>query len=273
LTSPNTPVGTTAAAADAFFSSSDAFKRTEMQAMNEIVSLTLAPMPEDMALRRQIPINDEDFKATFPEGFTCLRVEVAGIDKYYEPDNRRVTYIPLFGHQGAALGRPKGRRSQAHIFYDAFEKAFGFRPTGADGRKRAEGLKAQWGQHLGEAEIEGETREWGWDVPKTRLPDNYKYAGEVQRVKAFAAGGGESGGGVGTAELSADEANAALVTAFKGLEATDTTSAAAKVMEIQGLPGEWYQAAAAGENVLAKAHGLGIIEAGEDGKVIAKAVA
>lgn len=268
---PNTPVGTSAEAADAFFSSGDAFKRTEMEAKNEIVSIELGPMPEDMARRRQIPLDDADFKATFPQGFTCLVVTVAGIDKFYEPDNRRVTYIPLYGHQGAALGRPKGRRSQAHIFMDAFEKCFGFRPVGADGRARAKGLKAQWGQHLGEAEIEGETREWGWDVPKTRLPDNYQYTGEVTRVKAFAAaGGGEAGGGggVGNVELSEAEANAAIATALTGLDPKGEVEAAQRIMAITGLPLEWYQAASAGENILAKAHKAGLIAAGEDGKVI-----
>ena len=196
---------------------------------------------------------------------------LAGIDNFYEPDNERHIWIPRYNiRDEEKYGNELKRGSQIHIFTEAFVEVFGFRPFGADNQKKASGLKAIWGQHLSSFTPEGGSKvEFGWDIPRTRLPDNFAYDGTVRRIAARGAGGSGSGAGVGTTELSEEEANAAIVQALTGLNVKDLDEARERIMKIQGLPGDWYTQCVSKENVIKIAGEAGIIALDEDSNIVA----
>lgn len=260
----NKPAGTSAEDAAALFgggqSGVDPFARTEFSSIRRIKSVTMKAMPEDIMQRRRVPYDTAEFKSVFPNGYICLYVVSEGVDVFYEPDNETDEFIPLFNTRDGKMGEPAGRNSHAHIYLEAFQKVFGFRPIGSDNQAKAAGLVASWGQHLGDAAIEGQKVEWAWDIPRVRLPDNYEYTGEVRRQKPRGGAAGAPGGPVGMVELGGDALRDAIVTALTGLNPMQLTEAAQKINETPGLTDEWYNTARSGESVLQKAYDAGFID-------------
>lgn len=245
----------------------DVWAREEQFTVVVIAEIDTVPMPANILDARQINYNSSDFKEAYPAGLPCLMIGLKGIsvDYAFSEDHIRRIYIPLYGTDPTNYGKKKGRRSQAHIVSQAFMDVFKVRPFGASAKEALIGRKAIFGQHLGEAKIEGSQQEWAWDVPREALPDNYKYEGEV-RVLQARDGGGSGGASVGAAQLDEDEANKLVVAALVGLDVKAKAQAADAIIDIVGLPSEWYDAATNG-NVLQLANQKGLVKA-EDGKVV-----
>lgn len=265
-----TNAGTQFAALQDELNDDKAWARTEDKQVLQLVELSVTPATEDWMTARQIPYESAAFKAAYADGFPVLNIGLKGLSVHYEfaEDGVRRFSIPLMGDRPERYGERKGRRSQSHIVSDAFVKVFGMRPFG-DNIPKLIGTIAWWGQHFGEFDDAGEQREWAWDVPREKLPADYKWPGEVTVRRARAGAGGAGTGGVGTVEVSADEATTLITNALIGLKTGDKTAASERIFEIQGLPGEWYDAATAGE-VMKKAYELGLVDAGDDDVVFAK---
>lgn len=249
---------------------SAAFARTEFTSIRRVIEVAVKPMPEDIMTLRRIPHESAEFKAMFPQGYNSLYVLTEGIDVYQEPDNKIELWVPLFGTDAGKMGQPKGRNSQAHVTIAAFQAVYGVSPIGKANQEKLTGKVANWGQHLGGATIEGQQVEWGWDVPRTRLPDTFKYEGEVRHLKPRG-GAAAAGGAVGTTELSGDDLKARLAEILTGYTPEQVADANTKVIEEAGLPDEWYAEARKPDgNVMAKAFQAGIIDVVE-GKSAPKA--
>jgi hypothetical protein len=243
---------------------SDVFARTEMFNVNQIASIDTVAAPEDFLRSRQVDTTGEEFRQTFPEGVPTLRIALKGLSVKYNFDasGEKVILIPLQDIRPGKMGERRKRGSQLHVTLEAFDNVFGLRPFGEANRAKLVGRKASWGQHLGSADIDGEKREWAWDVPRDALAADYEYDGIVKVV----GGGNTTGAGVGVTQLSEEESNAAVVAVIVGLAVEGgETEAAEKVMGIEGLASEWYTAASSGET-LKTAHSRGLIAA-KAGKV------
>lgn len=228
----------------------DPYARTERRFMAVTKVLETTYMPKHALDRAQIDTDSPEFKAAYPSGLPCLHIALEGIDVTFTgvPDNMLHLYIPVMGDRPEQYGKPKGRRSRAHITSEAFESCWKLRPYGKENQAKLIGQKAEWGQHLGDADIDGDKREWAWDIPRKSLPLSFSYEGPVREINiAPRADSGPSGAATaGVAEMSEDEAVLAVLAAVIGLEDTDAVNACARVLEIPGLPGDYNQAAVEG---------------------------
>jgi hypothetical protein len=249
----------------------DIWKREEQKTLAQIVELETVAMPAQLLEARQIDADSDEFKQAYgADGLPCLMIGLKGIDVdyAYAEDHIRRIYIPLMGDRPGKFGERKGRRSQSHIVAEAFVEVFKVRPFGTENRERIIGAKVLWGQHLGEATIDDEKREWAWDVPRRRLPDDFEYDGQVRILEARDGGNTSGASSAGTEQMSDEDAEASILGAIVGLNKDDVSGASAKVYDIAGLPSEWYSAAAQ-DTVFVLAHEKGLIGVDDDGNVIA----
>jgi hypothetical protein len=246
----------------------DPFKREEMRKILRIKKVSVDPLPNAWLERRQVDITHPDFRSAYPEGVPGLHVVAEGVSVFYEPDNTYELWVPIMGIKPEQYGRRLTRRSQIHYTTEAFKSAFGFPPFGAENQKRLEGKVAMWGQQLGSMEADGETREWGWDIPRQAYPDDYKFEGTPQVIKLRAAEGAAVAASSTVVELSDTDADAAVVAAVTGLEPTDEPTAAERVKNIPGITSKWIEQALENK-VMETAYANGLIVLDEDKKVIA----
>lgn len=248
----------------------DPYARQERKFLGETVILETTYMPKDQLERSQIDADSPEFKAAYPNGLPCLHIGVKGLDVVFTgvPDQTLHLYIPVMGDRPEQYGKAKGRRSRAHITSEAFESCWKLRPYGRENQQKLIGQKAEWGQHLGDAEIDGDKREWQWDIPRKALPISFKYEGPVREINIAPRqqDGGSGATAVGVAELSEDEAVERVLAAVLGLDDTDAMTASTRVLEIQGLPGDYNQAAVEGK-IFAFLGKKGLILS-ESGKVV-----
>lgn len=223
----------------------DVFAREERRFIGRTEKMEMAFMPEDVLERSQIDYKSDAFKAAYPHGLAALHIVVKGVDVKFTgvPDEALHLWIPLFGDRPENYGKPKGRRSKAHVISEAFEAVYKRRPYGAENHRFLTGQVAEWGQHLGEATIEGDKREWGWDIPRRALPADYKHEGPVREIPIGRRDEGGAASVAGVAEMSDDEAFEAMVAAVTGLEATERDEASTRILNIQGLPQKFTTAA------------------------------
>jgi len=250
---------------DAQFLDPKAFAREEQKDYYKLVALDTVPAPEDWMTRRNIAYESAAFKAAYPNGLPCLMLGLQGISVKFEglENNTRYVYIPMQGTDPDKYGERKGRRTQLNIVTEAFVAVYGIRPFGSENRQKLIGRVDLWGQHLGEMQADGETREWGWDVPRQKLPDGFKYEGDIRIVQARQA---ETAGGVGTPALSEQDIRTAVQGALVGLSGVEAEVASERILAIKGLPDDWYNAAMSG-SVLAFAVKQGVVMA-EDGVAV-----
>lgn len=251
--------------------SEDVFAREEQFQILKIRELAVEPMPEETMTSRQINWESPEFQAVYGPGpgamggFPSLKIGVEGVDvKFaFAADGIKRIWVPLYGDQPDKLGQRRGRRSHAHIITLAFEKVYKVRPFGVDIQNDLLGRVARWGQHLGDMELDGDTIEWAWDIPREAYAADFEYDGPVRTIQGTQDGATPA---FGAAQVSEDEGNALVVAAVIGLGVDDTAGASQKVMAVQGLPQEWYSAAA-DQSVLRLAGERELIHAGDDGKV------
>lgn len=228
----------------------DAFAREERKFIGRIKILETAFMPEEILERRQIDYASDDFKQAYPHGLMALHIAVEGISVQFTgvPDSLLHLWVPMMDDRPAKYGQPKRRRSNLHIVSEAFESVWKMRPFGAENQGKLVGQVAEWGQHLGDGEIEGDKREWAWDIPRKVLPVSFKYEGPVREINVAprAAGGGAVANTSSVVELSDDEAIAAMIAAVNGLPVEDLAECASRILSIPGLPGKWNQHALEG---------------------------
>jgi hypothetical protein len=227
------------------FAEENAFDPKEMFNINEIVSVETVAMPERMLKARNIDPDDDAFKALFPEGIPCIDIALRGLDVNYQFDDsglRHVT-VEIVNFQGENAGKPKGQNSHVHVLQESFREVYGNGLFGPENRKALIGRKARWGQHFGKAEFDGQRRTWAWDVPRSILPDDFEWTGDVRTVGRKEDSGATS---VGASELSEEAALTQIlgIAAGKPTDAGETINT--DVLKIPGLPNKYVEAAAGG---------------------------
>lgn len=249
----------------------DPFAREEFKAMFAVALIETAYLPEEELKRKQADYESPAFKAAYPNGVPALHIVLNGLDNFYEPDNQRHLWIPRYNIRDAEkYGNELKRGSQIHVFTEAWVEVFKFRPFGAENQTKAKGLKAIWGQHLSSFVPEGGAKvEFGWDVPRTRLPDDFTFEGTPRRIAARGSGGEAGGAAVGSTEMSEEEAGIAIARALVGLTPADQDEAREKVLAIAGLQAEWYTMCVSKENVIKVAGERGLIDLDADNKIVA----
>lgn len=244
------------------------FAREERREILQIAELATVAMPDDVMERQQINYKSEAFRGAYSQGYPALLIGLKGVSVSYDfaPDKILRIYVPLYGSDPDKLGQLKGRNSRAHITREAFKAVFGLTPFGRENQAKLIGRTAIWGQHLGDAVLAGQAREWAWDVPREALAPDYKYEGQVRSIQGRGAPGA-GGTTVGTPALAEPQANAKIVELLVGLSSIDAEIANKRILETPGLPDKYYTRATQG-NVLQLAHEDGLITADDDGKVI-----
>lgn len=252
------------------FQDPKAFAREERIDIFQIAELAVVAAPEDWMERRQINFKAEDFRAAFPDGLPCLLIGFKGISVSFDfaADKIRRIYIPLMDFQGEKMGRRKGRSSQIHVTNEAFTQVFKISPFGRDNQAKLIGRIARWGQHLGDSVMEGQAREWAWDIPREALPVGFVYDGPVRSVQSQGGGTQAEGSVIGTAQLDDSAAIQKVKDILHGRDGMDAAGANQAVLDTPGLPSEWYDAATGG-SVLRYAFDKGLITPGQNGTVAA----
>ncbi len=229
------------------FATDDAFEPTELFSLNEIVSVETIAMPERLLSARNIDAEDAAFKSMFPEGIPCIAVGLRGLDVQYEFDDSglRNIIVEIVNYQGERAGKPKGQNSHIHLLQEAFLEVFKHGLFGPEHRAALVGSKARWGQHFGKAELGGQRRNWAWDVPRSVLPDDFKWEGDIRTIgkKDAGASGATT---VGASELSEEAGLAAILDKTAGRPTEDGEAISGEVLKIQGLPSKYVTAAVAG---------------------------
>lgn len=252
----------------------DAFARTERRFIGQTTLIETAFMPKDVLERNQIDYDSDEFKAAYPNGLLALHIAIKGVSVKFTgvTDEQLHIWIPLYSDRPESYGKAKGRRSKAHVVSEAFEAVYKRRPYGSENQKFLTGQIAEWGQHLGDAEIQGDKREWAWDIPRKALPSNFKYEGPVTEIniapRTTDTGGAASGPGA-VAEMSEEEAIEKMIEAILGLPIDARDEASARILRIPGLPAQWNQEALEG-TVLRRLGKEGYIDASGDDTVIRK---
>lgn len=245
----------------------NAFAPEEMFNLLEIASITTGSMPEDTMTARQVDFTSESHKASFPQGIPCLILGLKGLDVHFAfaEDGVKTIYIPMVNFNGPNIGKRKGEGSQVHIISEAFDAVFGIKPLGEANRAALLGRKARWGQHIDSFTPKGQRKvAWKWDVPRTALPDDFVYEGEIRTV----GGGGTTAEGVGVVELTSEEAMARVLDVVIGENVNDNEAICDKVLDISGLPNDTVNAAI-DRTLLRLLKDEDYIDAGPDGVITA----
>lgn len=233
---------------EAHFQDEKAFAPTEFFELCEVVAVTTIAMPQRMLEARGIDPASDWYKEHFGAigGIQCVDIALRGIDvKYaYSDDELRHVTIPMVNFSGDNIGRPKGENSQLHITNEAWKKVFGVSLFGSANREAVAGRKARFGQHMGRADIDGDTRTWRWPVPREGLPADFEYKGEVRVLQGRAGGDAGSSNGAGAAAsntLSDEDALDAVMKAIVGKPLAEADDIYRELARLQGLPSSYAE--------------------------------
>lgn len=257
---------------------SDLFARTERKFIGRIEKIKTTAMPVDILERRQVDTNADWFKAAYPQGLPALHIAVKGVSVKFTgvADELLHIWVPLYGDAPETAGRPKGRRSHAHIIGEAFQAVFKFRPFGMANQQKLTGAIVQFGQHLGSMAANpatgAEAREWAWDIPRAALPATYQHTDPVTEINIGRSSEGTDvvQGAGGVAGLSREESIEAVLEVIVGGKIPQALELTAKALEIPGLHPDIQSAGFSG-GLLKLLGDEGFIAADADGETINRA--